>query len=207
MKKSVLLKVVALALSLVLVFSLAGCSGKNDDSTNEHSFVKITMESGESFVIELMPEYAPKTVENFLNLVNDGFYDGLTFHRVYEGFMAQGGDPKGDGTGDSGKDLEGEFSENGFTQNTLSHDRGVVSMARSNDPDSASCQFFICYSGDYKASLDGKYAAFGKVIEGMEVVDKFLEVEMLYSVTDSNFTKPSTPIVMKKAEVIDFNKQ
>ncbi len=203
MKKSVLIKIISLALSFVLVFSLAGCAGDKDDSNKDHSFVKVTMESGDSFIMELMPEYAPKTVENFLDLVNKGFYDGLTFHRVFEGFMAQGGDPKGDGTGDSGKDLEGEFLENGFSQNTLSHDRGVVSMARANDPNSASCQFFICYSGDYKSSLDGKYAAFGKVIEGMEVVDSFLEVEMLYSSTDNNFTKPSKPIVMKKVEVID----
>lgn len=205
MKKSKFIKVLSMMLSLVLILSLVGCSGeKKPASTDEHSFVKITMENGEYFVIELMPEYAPETVENFLNLVNDGFYDGLTFHRVIKDFMAQGGDPDGNGTGGSDKEIKGEFAENGFTQNTLSHDRGIVSMARSTDPDSASSQFFICYSDKYKQSLDGKYAAFGKVVEGMEVVDSFLEVEMLYNASEAAFSRPSEPIVMKKAEVIEY---
>lgn len=195
-------KFVSILLSAVLIFSLAGCSGSG---SAEHSFVKVTMETGDSFIIELMPEYAPETVENFLQLVESGFYNGLTFHRIYPGFMAQGGDPKGDGTGDSDKNIKGEFSANGFDQNTLSHDRGVVSMARGgNDMDSASCQFFICYSGDYKASLDGQYAAFGKVIEGMETVDELAECERVYSVTDRNFTTPVDPPVMEKVEVIDY---
>ncbi len=193
-------KIIAILLSAVLLFSLAGCSG-----STEHSYVKVTMESGDSFVIELMPEYAPETVENFLQLVESGFYDGLTFHRIYPGFMAQGGDPKGDGTGGSDKNIKGEFSANGFDKNTLSHDRGVVSMARGgNDMDSASCQFFICYSGDYKSSLDGQYAAFGKVIEGMETVDALAECERVYSVTDKNFTTPVDPPVMEKVEVIEY---
>ncbi len=196
-------KFVAILLSAILLFSFAGCSGSGT-SDAEHSFVKVTMETGESFVIELMPEYAPETVENFLQLVNSGFYDGLTFHRIIDGFMAQGGDPDGDGTGGSDKEITGEFKENGFTQNTLSHDRGVVSMARSNDPDSASSQFFICYSGNYKSSLDGKYAAFGKVVEGMEVVDSFLEIEMLYNASEGAFSRPSEPPVMKTVEVIDY---
>lgn len=196
-------KIIAILLSTVLLFSLAGCSGGSSNA--EHSFVKVTMETGDSFVIELMPEYAPETVENFLQLVESGFYDGLTFHRIYPGFMAQGGDPKGDGTGDSDKNIKGEFSANGFDKNTLSHDRGVVSMARGgNDMDSASCQFFICYSGDYKSSLDGQYAAFGKVIEGMETVDALAECERVYSVTDRNFTTPVDPPVMEKVEVIDY---
>lgn len=194
-------KFIAILLSAVMLFSLAGCSGSG---SAEHSFVKVTMETGDSFVIELMPEYAPETVENFLQLVESGFYNGLTFHRIFEGFMAQGGDPKGDGTGGSDKEIKGEFKENGFDKNTLSHDRGVVSMARSNDPDSASSQFFICYSGNYKASLDGKYAAFGKVVEGMETVDSFLEGERVYSVGDQTFTTPVDPPVMEKVEVIDY---
>lgn len=196
-------KFIAILLSAILLFSFAGCS-VSGTSDAEHSFVKVTMETGESFVIELMPEYAPETVENFLQLVNSGFYDGLTFHRIIDGFMAQGGDPDGDGTGGSDKEITGEFKENGFTQNTLSHDRGVVSMARSNDPDSASSQFFICYSGNYKSSLDGKYAAFGKVVEGMEVVDSFLEIEMLYNASEGAFSRPSEPPVMKTVEVIDY---
>ena len=195
-------KIIAILLSTILLFSLAGCSGSV--SSAEHSYVKVTMESGDSFIIELMPEYAPETVENFLQLVESGFYDGLTFHRIFPGFMAQGGDPKGDGTGGSDKEIKGEFSSNGFDKNTLSHDRGVVSMARSNEPDSASSQFFICYSGDYKSSLDGNYAAFGKVIEGMETVDALTECERVYSVSDQNFTKPVDPPVMKTVEVIDY---
>ncbi|MBQ9914708.1 MAG: peptidylprolyl isomerase, partial [Clostridia bacterium] len=134
----------------------------------ENVKVKFTMENGKSFTMELYPEYAPQTVANFVALVKDGFYDGLTFHRVVEGFMAQGGDPKGDGSGGAEHLLRGEFAANGFSENTLKHTRGVVSMARTNHPDGASCQFFICY--DDAAHLDGQYAAFGKVIEGMEVV-------------------------------------
>ncbi len=197
MKKSVFIKLISLILVFTFVFSLSACSGKQ-----EHSFVKVTMESGDSFVIELMPEYAPKTVENFLQLVESGFYNGLTFHRIYPGFMAQGGDPAGDGTGGSDKEIKGEFSSNGYRKNTLSHDRGVVSMARSNDKDSASSQFFICYSGDYKASLDGNYAAFGKVIEGMETVDALIECDRVYSTSDGEFTKPVNPPVMKTVEVL-----
>ena len=139
------------------------------------SKVKVELEKGGSFIIELMPEYAPKTVENFENLVKDGFYNGLTFHRVIDGFMAQGGDPMGNGMGGSDNNIEGEFAANGFTQNTLSHTRGVISMARSMNPNSASSQFFICY--DDASFLDGQYAAFGKVTEGMEVVDDFLSVK------------------------------
>ena len=139
------------------------------------SKVKVEMEKGGSFIIELMPEYAPKTVENFENLVKEGFYNGLTFHRVIDGFMAQGGDPMGNGMGGSDNNIEGEFAANGFTQNTLSHTRGVISMARSMNPNSASSQFFICY--DDASFLDGQYAAFGKVTEGMEVVDDFLNVK------------------------------
>ena len=139
------------------------------------SKVKVEMEKGGSFIIELMPEYAPKTVENFENLVKEGFYNGLTFHRVIDGFMAQGGDPMGNGMGGSDNNIEGEFAANGFAQNTLSHTRGVISMARSMNPNSASSQFFICY--DDASFLDGQYAAFGKVTEGMEVVDDFLNVK------------------------------
>lgn len=142
-----------------------------DVATLEKTIVKAEMEDGQTFTMEVYPEIAPKTVENFLNLVNDGFYDGLIFHRVIAGFMAQGGDPEGTGFGGSDKQIVGEFSSNGF-ENNLSHERGVVSMARSGDPNSASSQFFICY--DDASFLDGDYAAFGRVIEGMETVDSFL---------------------------------
>ena len=137
--------------------------------------VKVEMEKGGEFVIELLPDYAPETAANFEQLAKEGFYDGVVFHRVIDDFMAQGGDPTGTGMGGSGKHIKGEFLQNGFPQNTLSHERGVVSMARSMDPNSASSQFFICYADC--TFLDGQYAGFGKVIEGMETVDDFLKIE------------------------------
>ncbi len=173
-----------------------------DDENGEASVngdtVKFTMEDGGVFIVELYPQYAPETVKNFKELVSSGFYDGLTFHRVVDGFMAQGGDPEGTGMGGSKKTITGEFELNGFSNNTLSHTRGVISMARSSDFNSASSQFFICY-GD-ASFLDGQYAAFGKVIEGMEVVDSFLEVERQYS--NGELARPVEPIVIEKAEVM-----
>lgn len=132
--------------------------------------------------------------------MKEKFYDGLTFHRVVDGFMAQGGDPNGDGTGGSKETIKGEFSANGV-ENSLSHTRGVVSMARANDMDSASSQFFICYS-DKDTFLDGQYAAFGMVTEGMDVVDDFLKVERTTG-SDNAQSKPVTPITIVKAEMID----
>ncbi len=171
---------------------------KETDSM-KHTKIKVKMKKLGEFTIELYPEYAPETVENFISLVKEGFYDGLTFHRVVAGFMAQGGDPEGTGFGGSKKTIKGEFSSNGFKQNTLSHTRGVVSMARSAANDSASSQFFICYSDD-DTFLDGSYAAFGKVIEGMDVVDSFCDVELK---TNSIGEKaiPVTPIVIESMTV------
>ncbi len=137
--------------------------------------VKVEMEKFGEFTIELLPEFAPETAANFEKLAKSGFYDGVVFHRVIDDFMAQGGDPTGTGMGGSGEHIKGEFLQNGFAKNTLSHERGVVSMARSMDPNSASSQFFICYADC--TFLDGQYAGFGKVVEGMETVDSFLEVE------------------------------
>jgi peptidyl-prolyl cis-trans isomerase B (cyclophilin B) len=132
--------------------------------------VTFEMENGKIFKAELYPEKAPNTVNNFLYLVNKGFYNGIIFHRVIAGFMIQGGDPNGTGTGGPGYHIKGEFSGNGFTQNDLKHTRGVLSMARAQHPDSAGSQFFVMHDdADY---LDGQYAAFGKVIEGMDVVDE-----------------------------------
>ncbi len=166
----------------------------------ENTKVKVTMENGGEFIIELYPEFAPQTVENFVNLVSDGFYDGVGFHRIVDGFMAQGGDPDGTGMGGSGQTIPGEFSGNGFSQNTLSHTRGVISMARSMNPDSASSQFFICY--DDATFLDGQYAAFGKVIEGMETVDAFLDIpRTLNSMGEA--ASPKEPIVMKTVTILD----
>ena len=122
--------------------------------------------------MELDADIAPISVTNFINLAEDGFYDGLTFHRIISGFMIQGGDPLGNGTGGSDKTIKGEFSKNGV-ENDISHERGVISMARSNDPDSASSQFFIVHEDS--SSLDGSYAAFGHVTEGIEIVDEICE--------------------------------
>ena len=132
--------------------------------------------------------------------MKEGFYDGLTFHRVVDDFMAQGGDPNGDGTGGAEETIKGEFSSNGV-ENPLKHKRGTVSMARSQDPDSASSQFFICYTDDC-SFLDGDYAAFGEVTEGMETVDKFLSVDRVTG-SDNAVSKPLTPITISKAQMID----
>ena len=121
-------------------------------------------------VAELLPEFAPNTVANFVNLVESGFYDGLIFHRVIRGFLIQGGDPQGTGMGGPGYSIKGEFAQNGFSQNTLRHSRGVLSMARSMMPNSAGSQFFIMHAD--APHLDGAYAAFGRVIEGLDTVDR-----------------------------------
>lgn len=145
-------------------------------------------------VIQLRPDVAPITVENFESLVSSGFYDGLTFHRVYSGFMIQGGDPDGNGTGGSEKTIKGEFSANGVN-NTLSHKRGVVSMARSSSYNSASSQFFICHADS--TFLDGNYAAFGEVVSGMDVVDGIAGTAVVSN--GSEVSKPVTAPVIVKA--------
>ena len=149
---------------------------KNTDKTTD--FVKIEMQSGDSIIVELNPSVAPVTVENFKNLVSQGFYNGLIFHRVISGFMIQGGDPQGTGMGGSKQTIKGEFKVNGVN-NPLSHERGVISMARSQFYNSASSQFFICHA-DAKF-LDGQYAAFGRAVEGIETVDKIAAVATDYS--------------------------
>ena len=136
--------------------------------------VTITIENGDVIKAELYPQIAPNTVNNFISLVKKGFYDGLIFHRVIKGFMIQGGCPLGNGTGNPGYSIKGEFSNNGFT-NQLKHEAGVLSMARSMMPNSAGSQFFIMHKA--ASHLDGEYAAFGKVIEGMDVVDKIASVK------------------------------
>ena len=154
--------------------------------------VTITMENGDVMKAELYPEIAPITVENFVNLVKDGFYDGLTFHRIINGFMIQGGCPDGTGMGGPGYSIKGEFTQNRF-KNDLKHTAGVLSMARSMMPDSAGSQFFIMHKA--APHLDGQYAAFGKIIEGMDVVNKIAEVATDYS------DKPLEPQVMKTVTV------
>ncbi len=139
---------------------------------------KIEMENGDVMEGELYEDIAPITVDNFVNLVNDGFYNGLIFHRVIPGFMIQGGCPDGTGTGGPGHNIKGEFSTNGF-ENDLKHDRGVLSMARSMNPNSAGSQFFIMV--EKSPHLDGQYAAFGKITKGIEVADKIVAVKRNFS--------------------------
>lgn len=166
---------------------------KNENqSKEENPLVTITMENNEKIVIELYPDVAPNTVNNFISLVEDGFYDGLIFHRAIPNFMIQGGDPDGNGTGGPGYGIKGEFSSNNF-KNDLKHARGVISMARSESPDSAGSQFFIMQSDS--PHLDEDYAGFGEVIEGMDLVDNIVAVE-----ADDN-DKPIEDQVMKKVEV------
>ena len=172
--------ILALAMIFVCILSLTSCGNDSceyletrDTSGRDIKYVEISVKDYGKIVVLLDATTAPKTVENFLNLVNSGFYEGLTFHRVIKDFMIQGGDPAGNGSGGSDKEIYGEFSSNGHA-NDISHKRGVISMARSNDPNSASSQFFIC-NADASESLDGSYAAFGYVVDGMKVVDKITE--------------------------------
>lgn len=162
----------------------------------QNPIVTIEMENGGVIKAELYPEKAPNTVNNFISLVNSGFYDGLIFHRVISGFMIQGGDPAGVGTGGPGYSIKGEFALNGFKTNDIKHLRGVLSMARAMNPNSAGSQFFIMHQN--ASHLDGQYAAFGKVIEGIDVVDKIAAAK-----TDWN-DKPVKPQTMKKVTVETF---
>ncbi len=158
--------------------------------------VTITMESGDVIKIELYPEIAPNTVNNFIALCNSGYYNGIIFHRVIKDFMIQGGDPKGLGIGGPGYTIKGEFASNGFRKNNLKHKRGVISMARTMMPNSAGSQFFIMHKNS--PHLDGQYAGFGEVIEGIEVIDKIASVDTDYS------DRPLTPQVMKTVTVETF---
>lgn len=154
--------------------------------------ITITMDDNSQIKLELYPEIAPITVENFVKLVKDGFYNGLTFHRIIRGFMIQGGCPQGTGTGGPGHHIKGEFAANGV-ENNLKHTKGVISMARAQDPNSAGSQFFIMHQDS--PHLDGQYAAFGKVIEGLDVVDYIAG-------TPTDFMdKPKNPIVIKSITV------
>lgn len=220
-------KLTALFLSVVMCSALlAGCgSSKSDDTaasdttetTTEETTEETTDASEEdtelltglhhvtidvkdygTISLELDADTAPISVTNFINLAKDGFYDGLTFHRIISGFMIQGGDPKGNGTGGSDQTIKGEFSENGV-ENDISHVRGTISMARANDPDSASSQFFIVHEDS--TFLDGQYAAFGHVTDGMDVVDAICENT---PVQDNNGTvKAADQPVITSVTVID----
>lgn len=161
----------------------------------QNPIVTFEMEDGSVFKAELYPEIAPNTVNNFIDLVQHGFYDGLIFHRVIAGFMIQGGDPEGTGMGGPGYSIKGEFSQNGFVNN-LTHTPGVLSMARSQLPNSAGSQFFVMH--ETSPHLDGSYAAFGKVIEGMEVVNTIATTEVDWN------DRPLTEQKMKKVTVETF---
>lgn len=184
----------AVMAATMVMGTFAGCSDKEEGGKDSAAST-----DGVTFVMTLYPDVAPITCENFESLVSEGFYDGLTFHRVCDDFMAQGGDPNGNGTGGSANTIKGEFAQNGV-ENNLSHQRGVVSMARSSEMDSASSQFFICYTDC--SFLDGAYAAFGEVTEGMEVIDSFLEVERVYG-SDGAISSPTSPITIEKAVMIE----
>ena len=193
-------KLLSICLAALLVLSLAGC-GKTSvvgitttsktPAANEESqgvgthHAEIDIQDYGTITVELDGDIAPITVQNFMDLANDGFYDGLTFHRIISGFMMQGGDPNGNGTGGSENTIKGEFSANGV-ENSLSHTRGAISMARSQAYDSASSQFFICHADS--TFLDGQYACFGYVTDGMDVVDAVCEAAQP---TDDNGTIPA----------------
>lgn len=187
---------------LVSILCLTGCGKKEYDNP----IVTMNIKDYGTIKIELYPKYAPNTVANFVNLVEEGFYNGNTFHRLVPGFVLQGGDPEGNGTGDPGYSIKGEFRENGYTKNTLKHTTGIISMARSMSPDSAGSQFFIVLADSQmiSASLDNKYAAFGKVIEGMDVIKN---IEDSAEVKDSQTGKLKENITIESATVDTFGKE
>ncbi len=219
-------RILFVLLATLLVFSLFSCDNQGDNTPSDDAapllnldicyttllpateertnFVQFKMKGGATFVVELYPEYAPQTVENFQKLVSEDFYNGLTFHRISYGFMIQGGDPQGDGYGTiEGGTIFGEFESNGFTQNTLKHERGVISMARrSTGPDTASCQFFIMH--DQNESLDGHYAAFGRVVAGMETVDAIANLPVTKQAYSNEKSKPVEAPVMESVTFVNF---
>ncbi len=185
---------------LIILISLLLLSGCND---TKNPIVTMDIEDYGTIKIELYPKYAPNTVANFISLIESGFYDGLSFHRSVPGFVLQGGDPSGDGTGGPDYSILGEFKENGYNKNTLSHTRGVISMARSNDYDSAGSQFFIVLDDSAAYSLDGLYAGFGKVIEGMYIIDDIVENE---KVADEYTGLLEENVIITKVTVDTFGK-
>ncbi len=198
--------IISVLLLCAMLFSLVACKTESDKTNGgtetmdkDTIFVEIEMEDGGKIKLALYRNIAPITVDNFVKLASEGFYDGLTFHRIYKGFMIQGGDPNGNGTGNSGTKIKGEFAANGVN-NTLSHKRGVISMARGNAYDSASCQFFICDADS--TSLDGQYAAFGEVIDGMDVVDEIANTPVTYN-SRGEKSVPLVDVVIKTIRVVE----
>ena len=196
-------KFFCLALALLLCIPILASCAKDENLKKvklvdeKTDIVAIQVKEFGTIIVELRPDAAPITVENFKKLVSDGFYDGLIFHRVIDGFMIQGGDPKGNGTGGSDENIVGEFSSNGW-ENSLKHERGTLSMARSSAPNSASSQFFICQDTAGVQHLDGEYAAFGTVLYGMEVVDAISAVK-----TNSS-DKPLNPVIIESIQFAEL---
>ena len=212
--KKIITLILTLALALTIPLSLTSCGEKmgtgsceylstRDISQREVYYVEICVKNYGKMVVLLDRTTAPQTVDNFIGLVEDGFYDGLTFHRVLENFMIQGGDPKANGLGGSSKKIYGEFLYNGW-YNDISHKRGVISMARNGyDYNSASSQFFIC-NADASYSLDGQYAAFGYVVKGMSVVDKITEKTAQFGYdNDGAIENKKNQAVIKYIKVLD----
>ena len=196
-------RIVAVSLAVIMMLALGSCSKSSENKSEEITKIgihhaEIVVENYGTIVVELDGDTAPITVANFVTLANDGFYNGLTFHRIMDGFMIQGGDPKGDGTGGSNQNIPGEFSENGY-ENNISHVKGVISMARAKQYNSASSQFFIMVGdADY---LDGQYAAFGHVTEGLEIVEQIAKDA---NPVDNNGTIPkSEQPVITEITIID----
>jgi len=179
-------------LGIVLFFVVGLNWPSNVKLLNGKHDIEISFKEYGKIKLELDADVAPITVTNFINLINDKFYDGLTMHRIIDGFMIQGGDPSGNGTGGSEKTIKGEFESNGV-KNSISHIRGVISMARSNDMNSASSQFFIVHKDS--PHLDGNYAAFGEVTEGIEVVDKIVEATNEFGDDNGLIPKEKQPII------------
>ena len=205
-RKFALILTALLAVTLIL----AGCGGSSTE-TPEASEPEVTKAEGigihhaeieiadyGTVSVELDGDEAPLTVQNFMDLANNGFYDGLTFHRIIDGFMIQGGDPNGDGTGGSGTDITGEFASNGI-ENNIAHEKGVISMARSMDPNSASSQFFIMVEA--APHLDGEYAAFGHVTEGQDIVDQIAKDAQ--PLDDNGTIAPEDQPVITTVRIID----
>ena len=182
---------------LLLMFMICSCA-QNKEMPKENPIVTMDIKDFGQIKIELYPNIAFNTVANFVNLTEEGFYDNNTIHRVQKGFVIQGGDPTGTGTGGPGYSIKGEFSQNGFN-NTLSHTKGVISMARNADPNSAGSQFFIVLSDDAKSSLDGLYASFGKVIEKMDVIEKIENTD--FEIDDNAFGTLKKPLIIEKTTV------
>jgi len=225
MKRMKFLKKTMVLLTLIFVVFAGGCGNKEQakvdsnpkveqaveptvvkkptekGANDKNPMVTIEMEDGSIIKVELYPEIAPNTVRNFVSLVKSGFYDGLKFHRVVPDFMIQGGDPDGTGAGGPGYLISGEFNNNKFN-NPLKHERGVISMARSGDPDSAGSQFFIMVKEN--SNLDGDYAAFGKVTQGLETVDKIVSVDAVFPEGSEEKSKPVKDQIMKKVTVDTF---